>query len=113
MAQKKTTAKKNKEKELFTICVKISDNGKGCTVNLSCMKDDKEGDFGLIQSDENLGNAFEGMKYATSILASLWVRQLHANGKLSDEEFDNLMSVIKGGDTKKALDKKDCSDEEV
>jgi len=90
MAQKKTT-NKNKEKELFTVCVKVSDNGKGLTVNLSCMKDGKEGDFSLISGD-NLGNAYEGVKHAAGLLANLWVRQLHKDGKLSDEEFDNLMS---------------------
>ena len=90
MAQKK----KDKEKELFTVCVKVSDNGKGLTCSASCMKDGKKGDFGLLKGD-NLGNAYQGMKYATGLIANLWVRQLYKDGKLSDEEFNDLMGKNK------------------
>ncbi len=91
MAKKKN----DKEKEVFTLRVKVTDEGKKgeqgkLSVSISCEKDGEEGDFSLLGGD-NLGMAYHAMTHAASLIANLYVRQLHANGKISNERFNELL----------------------
>lgn len=94
-----------KNKELFTLCVKVSDTGKNISTSVSCMKDGKESDFRLLEGD-NLGTAYESLAYAASLFANLWIRKLHQEGKISDETFNTFM----GKNKHNALDDIDMRD---
>lgn len=86
MAQKKSNTK-----ELFTLRVKVNKETDKTTVDLSCEKDGKQGDFSLLDGD-NLNMAYNSLMYAASLLANLLVHRMHDEGKMSDEEFYKLTS---------------------
>ncbi len=86
MKQKKS----NNQKELFTLCVQVSEEDGKTSVNLSCMKDGKESGLHLIDG-ENLELCCNALGYAASIFAHLWAKHLHSTGEMSDEQFNELM----------------------
>lgn len=95
MAQKKET--KNKEKELFTICIKVTDDGKKYSTHVTLQKDGKENDFRLLDGD-NLYPAFESIQQAAGFIGRMYVEHLHDTGRISDEEYQD---TIKGKKVKK------------
>ena len=52
-------------------------------------KDGKSSDFRLLEGD-NMRLAYEASKYATGIIARLYLEQLHDVGQLDDEQYKKL-----------------------
>lgn len=58
-------------------------------VTVEVWKDGKFSDFRLLDG-ENLRLALEASKYATGIIARLYLEYLHENGALDDEQYKKL-----------------------
>ena len=81
---------KSNVNELFTLRIRVDEEEGKHSATFSCEKDGEEGDFSLLEG-ENIGVAFRSVTRALSILGNLYARQLHKDGKMSDEEYYKLM----------------------
>lgn len=60
-------------------------------VNIKAKKDGEETDLKLFDSDF-IGMCYNGMKLVFSQITYLYVQSLHKTGKMSDEEYNELMA---------------------
>ena len=77
---------KNQKFEI-RIAVGVDDEKVG--VNVEMWKNGKASDFRLLEGD-NMRLAYEASKYATGIIARLYLEQLHDVGQLDDEQYKKL-----------------------
>ena len=77
------------KKQKFEIRIAVGGNDKKVSVDVEMWKDGKSSDFRLLRGD-NLRLAYESLKYATGIVARLYLEQLHEEGKITDEQYQKL-----------------------
>ena len=73
----------------FEIRIAVGGNDKKVSVEVEMWKDGKLSDFRLLK-DDNLRLAYEASKYATGIIARLYLEHLHEVGQLDDEQYKKL-----------------------
>ena len=73
----------------FEIRIAVGGDDEKVGVNVEMWKDGKSSDFRLLRGD-NLRLAYESLKYATGIVARLYLGQLHEDGKITDEQYQKL-----------------------
>ena len=73
----------------FEIRIAVGGNDKKVSVEVEMWKDGKSSDFRLLRGD-NLRLAYESLKYATGIVARLYLEHLHDVGQLDDEQYKKL-----------------------
>ena len=77
------------KKQKFEIRIAVGGNDKKVSVDVEMWKDGKSSYFRLLRGD-NLRLAYESLKYATGIVARLYLEQLHEEGKITDEQYQKL-----------------------
>lgn len=77
------------KKQKFELRIAVGSDDKKVGVNVEMWKDGKLSDFRLLRGD-NLRLAYESLKYATGIVARLYLEHLHDVGKLDDEQYKKL-----------------------
>ena len=73
----------------FEIRIAVGGDDKKVGVKVEVWKDGKCSDFRLLRGD-NLRLAYESLKYATGIVARLYLEHLHEVGQLDDEQYKKL-----------------------
>ena len=73
----------------FEIRIAVGGDDEKVGVNVEMWKDGKLSDFRLLRGD-NMRLAYESLKYATGIVARLYLEQLHEEGKITDEQYHKL-----------------------
>lgn len=73
----------------FEIRIAVGGDDEKLGVNVEVWKDWKFSDFRLLEGD-NLRLAYEASKYATGIIARLYLEHLHEEGQLDDEQYKKL-----------------------
>lgn len=73
----------------FEIRIAVGGDDEKVGVNLEMWKNGKTSDFRLLEGD-NMRLAYEASKYATGIIARLYLEQLHEVGQLDDEQYKKL-----------------------
>lgn len=73
----------------FEIRIAVGGDDEKVGVDVEVWKDGKPSDFRLLEGD-NLRLAYESLKYATGIVARLYLEQLHEEGKIDDEQYKKL-----------------------
>lgn len=69
--------------------IRIAVGGDEERTEVEVWKDGEASDFRLLEGD-NLRLAYEASKYATGIIARLYLEQLHEEGQLDDEQYKKL-----------------------
>ena len=77
------------KKQKFELRIAVGSEDKKVGVKVEVWKDGKSSDFRLLRGD-NLRLAYEASKYATGIIARLYLEQLHEEGKITDEQYQKL-----------------------
>ena len=77
------------KKQKFEIRIAVGGDDEKVGVKVEVWKDGKSSDFRLIRGD-NLRLAYESLKYATAILARLYLEHLHEIGQIDDEQYKKL-----------------------
>ena len=77
------------KKQKFEIRIAVGGDDEKVGVKVEVWKDGKSSDFRLIRGD-NLRLAYESLKYATGIVARLYLEQLHEVGQIDDEQYKKL-----------------------
>ena len=77
------------KKQKFELRIAVGSDDKKVGVKVEVWKDGKSSDFRLLRGD-NLRLAYESLKYATGIVARLYLEQLHEIGQLDDEQYKKL-----------------------
>ena len=77
------------KKQKFELRIAVGSDDKKVGVKAEVWKDGKSSDFRLLRGD-NLRLAYEASKYATGIVARLYLEHLHEVGKLDDEQYKKL-----------------------
>ena len=95
--EKKNEAQEElKVKDMFSIILdyKVNEDD-SFNLNMSCKKDGKVSELKVL--DENfLGMAFDGLKAVTGVVSRMYIKALHDNGKLTDEEYNQIMNGKQG-----------------
>ena len=73
----------------FEIRIAVGGDDEKVGVNVEVWKDGEASDFRLIRGD-NQRLAYESLKYATGIIARLYLEHLHEVGQLDDEQYKKL-----------------------
>lgn len=73
----------------FEIRIAVGGDDEKVGVNVEMWKNGKSSDFRLLEGD-NMRLAYEASKYATGIIARLYLEQLHDVGQLDDEQYKKL-----------------------
>ena len=73
----------------FELRIAVGSDDKKVGVKVEVWKDGKSSDFRLLRGD-NLRLAYESLKYATGIVARLYLEHLHEIGQLDDEQYKKL-----------------------
>ena len=73
----------------FEISIAVGGDDEKVGVNVEMWKNGKSSDFRLLEGD-NMRLAYEASKYATGIIARLYLEQLHEVGQLDDEQYKKL-----------------------
>ena len=73
----------------FEIRIAVGGDDEKVEVNVEMWKNGKSSDFRLLEGD-NMRLAYEASKYATGIIARLYLEQLHEVGQLDDEQYKKL-----------------------
>lgn len=73
----------------FEIRIDVGGNDDNVEMEIEVWKDGKASDFRLLEGD-NLRLAYESMKNSLGVVARLYIEQLHKEGKLSDEQYQQL-----------------------
>lgn len=73
----------------FEIRIAVGGDDEKVGVNVEMWKNGKSSDFRLLEGD-NMRLAYEASKYATGIIARLYLEQLHEVGRLDDEQYKKL-----------------------
>ena len=77
------------KKQKFELRIAVGSDDKKVGVKVEVWKDGKSSDFRLLKGD-NLRLAYESLKYATGIVARLYLEHLHEIGQLDDEQYKKL-----------------------
>lgn len=77
------------KKQKFELRIAVGSDDKKVEVKVEVWKDGKSSDFRLLRGD-NLRLAYESLKYATGIVARLYLEHLHEVGQLDDEQYKKL-----------------------
>ena len=77
------------KKQKFELRIAVGSDDKKVGVKVEVWKDGKSSDFRLLRGD-NLRLAYEASKYATGIIARLYLEHLHEIGQLDDEQYQKL-----------------------
>lgn len=77
------------KKQKFELRIAVGSDDKKVGVKVEVWKDGKSSDFRLLRGD-NLRLAYESLKYATGIVARLYLEHLHEIGQLDDEQYKKL-----------------------
>ena len=77
------------KKQKFELRIAVGSDDKKVGVKVEVWKDGKYSDFRLLRGD-NLRLAYESLKYATGIVARLYLEHLHEVGQLDDEQYKKL-----------------------
>ena len=77
------------KKQKFELRIAVGSDDKKVGVKVEVWKDGKSSDFRLLRGD-NLRLAYESLKYATGIIARLYLEHLHEIGQLDDEQYKKL-----------------------
>lgn len=95
--EKKNEAQEElKVKDMFSIILdyKVNEDD-SFSVSMSCKKDGKVSELKVL--DEGfLDMALGGLKAVTGVVSRMYVKALHDNGKLTDEEYNQIMNGKKG-----------------
>ena len=95
--EKKNEAQEElKVKDMFSIILdyKVNEDD-SFNLNMSCKKDGKVSELKVL--DENfLGMAFDGLKAVTGVVSRMYIKALHDNGKMTDEEYNQIMNGKQG-----------------
>ena len=81
-----------KVKDMFSIILdyKVNEDD-SFNVTMSCKKDCKVSELKVL--DEGfLDMALDGLKAVTGVVSRMYVKALHDNGKLTDEEYNKLLN---------------------
>lgn len=81
-----------KVKDMFSIILdyKVNEDD-SFNASMSCKKDGKVSELKVL--DENfLGMALDGLKAVIGVVSRMYVKALHDNGKLTDEEYNKLLN---------------------
>ena len=73
----------------FEIRIAVGGDDEKVGVNVEMWKNGKSSDFRLLEGD-SMRLAYEASKYATGIIARLYLEQLHEVGQLDDEQYKKL-----------------------
>ena len=73
----------------FEIRIAVGGDDEKVGANVEMWKNGKTSDFRLLEGD-NMRLAYEASKYATGIIARLYLEQLHDVGQLDDEQYKKL-----------------------
>lgn len=73
----------------FEIRIAVGGDDEKVGVNVEMWKNGKSSDFRLLEGN-NMRLAYEASKYATGIIARLYLEQLHEVGQLDDEQYKKL-----------------------
>lgn len=73
----------------FEIRIAVGGDDEKVGVNVEMWKNGKSSDFRLLEGD-NMRLAYEASKYATGIIARLYLEQLHEVGQIDDEQYKKL-----------------------
>ena len=73
----------------FEIRIDVGGDDDNVEMEIEVWKDGKASDFRLLE-DDNLRLAYESMKNSLGVVARLYIEQLHKEGKLSDEQYQQL-----------------------
>ena len=73
----------------FEIRIAVGGDDEKVGVNVEMWKNGKSSDFRLLEGD-NMRLAYEASKYATGIIARLYLEQLYEVGQLDDEQYKKL-----------------------
>ena len=73
----------------FEIRIAVGGDDENVGMEIEVWKDGKASDFRLLEGD-NLRLAYESMKNSLGVVARLYIEQLHKEGKLSDEQYQQL-----------------------
>lgn len=73
----------------FEIRIAVGGDDEKVGVNVEMWKNGKTSDFRLLEGN-NMRLAYEASKYATGIIARLYLEQLHEVGQLDDEQYKKL-----------------------
>ena len=91
--KKKNVAQEElKVKDMFSIILdyKVNEDD-SYSVSMSCKKDGKVSELKVL--DEGfLDMALDGLKAVTGVVSRMYVKALHDNGKLTDEEYNKLLN---------------------
>lgn len=77
------------KKQKFELRIAVGSDDKKVGVKVEVWKDGKSSDFRLLRGD-NMRLAYESLKYATGIVARLYLEHLHEVGQLDDEQYKKL-----------------------
>ena len=95
--EKKNEAQEElKVKDMFSIVLDYKVNEDDTfSVDISCKKDGEVSELKVL--DENfLDMALDGLKAVIGVVSRMYVKALHDNGKLTDEEYNQIMNGKKG-----------------
>lgn len=77
------------KKQKFEIRIAVGGDDENVRFEIEVWKDGKISDFRLLEGD-NLRLACESMKNALGVVAWRYIEQLHKEGKITDEEYQEL-----------------------
>lgn len=75
----------------FEIRIAVGGDDEKVGVDVEVWKDGKSSDFRLLEGD-NLRLAYESLKYATGIVARLYLEQMHKEGQIDDEQYQKIQT---------------------
>ena len=77
------------KKQKFEIRIAVGGDDENVRMEIEVWKDGKISDFSLLEGD-NLRLACESMKNALGVVARRYIEQLHKEGKITDEQYQEL-----------------------
>ena len=94
--KKNETQVELKVKDMFSIILdyKVNEDD-SFSVNISCKKDGKVSELKVLD-ERFLDMALDGLKAVIGVVSRMYVKALHENGKLTDEEYNQIMNGKKG-----------------
>lgn len=95
--EKKNEAQEElKVKDMFSIVLdyKVNEDD-SFNVDISCKKDGEVSELKVLD-ERFLDMALDGLKAVIGVVSRMYVNALHDNGKLTDEEYNQIMNGKKG-----------------
>ena len=81
-----------KVKDMFSIVLdyKVNEDD-SYSVSMSCKKDGEVSELKVLD-ERFLDMALDGLKAVTGVVSRMYVKALHDNGKMTDEEYNKLLN---------------------